>query len=128
MVYEWFMALALYDTALSQDAASRALLSAPPTRPHPLGLHRVAQHPAPQNAMSAETGHLLSDASATFAARLDALCTDQNPEDLSNALRAAFKERELYNLYVFSSVGDTGRAQALLEVFDKVRSVKCAVP
>ena len=78
--------------------------------------------------MSAETGHLMSDASAAFAARLDALRTDQNPEDLSNALRAAFKERELYNLYVFSLVGDTGRAQALLEVFDKVRSVKCAVP
>ena len=78
--------------------------------------------------MSAETGYLMSDASATFAARLDALRTDQNPEDLSNALRAAFKERELYNLYVFSLVGDTGRAQALLEVFDKVRSVKCAVP
>ena len=78
--------------------------------------------------MSAETGSLMSDASVTFAARLDALRTDQNPEDLSNALRAAFKERELYNLYVFSLVGDTGRAQALLEVFDKVRSVKCAVP
>ena len=78
--------------------------------------------------MSAETGYLMSDASAAFAARLDALRTDQNPEDLSNALRAAFKQRELYNLYVFSLVGDTGRAQALLEVFDKVRSVKCAVP
>ena len=78
--------------------------------------------------MSTGTGPLLSNALATFTTRLDALRTDQNPEDLSNALRAAFKKRELCSLYVFSLVGDTGRAQALLEVFDKVRSVKCAVP
>ena len=78
--------------------------------------------------MSAETGYLMSDASAAFAARLDALRTDQNPQDLSNALLAAFKQRELYNLYVFSLVGDTGRAQALLEVFDKVCPVKYIIP
>ena len=78
--------------------------------------------------MSMETGPLLSDTLATFTARLDALRTDQNPQDLSNALLAAFKQRELYNLYVFSLVGDTGRAQALLEVFDKVCPVKYIIP
>lgn len=65
---------------------------------------------------------------AAFTNRLDGLRVDQNPDDLSNALLAAFEEPELYNSYIHSLAGDTGRTKALLEVFDKVRSVKCAVP
>jgi len=56
----------------------------------------------------------------TLAARLDELCADQNPEDLSKILRIAFTERGLYNLYLTFLVGDTERTKALLEVFDKV--------
>ena len=55
-------------------------------------------------------------------ALLDGLSADQDPDDLSNALRAAFKEREQYDVYVSSVLTDTERAKALLEVFDKVRS------
>ena len=58
----------------------------------------------------------------TFTARLDGLRVDQDPDDLSNALRAAFEKPELYDLYISSLVGDTERAKTLLEVFDKVRS------
>ena len=65
----------------------------------------------------------LSDDLTAFTARLDDLRADQNPDDLSNALRAAFKERELYHQYMSSVVGDTMRVKALLEVFDKVRFV-----
>jgi len=57
----------------------------------------------------------------TLAARLDGLCADQNPEDLSKILRIAFMERGLYNLYLTLLVGDAERTKALLEVFDKVR-------
>ena len=57
-----------------------------------------------------------------FTARLDGLCPDQNPDDLSGTLRTAFMERELYNLYLSFLVADEKRARALLEVFDKVRS------
>ena len=63
----------------------------------------------------------LSDDLTAFTARLDCLRPDQNPDDLSNALRAAFKERELYSAYISSLVVDTKRVKALLEVFDKVR-------
>ena len=56
----------------------------------------------------------LTDALSTFTARLDGLRVDQSPDDLSNALRAAFKQRELYHLYVFTLAGDPGRAKALL--------------
>ena len=70
---------------------------------------------------------LIDDLTA-FTTRLDGLHVDQNPDDLSDALRTAFKQRELYDSYVSSLVGDIGRAMALLEVFDKVRSVKCAIP
>jgi len=59
---------------------------------------------------------------AAFTARLNGLRVDQDSDDLSNALRAAFKEHELYNLYISSLVGDTERAKTLLEVFDKVRA------
>ena len=58
----------------------------------------------------------------TFTARLDALSPGQDPGDLSNTLRAVFKEHELYDVYVSSLVKDTERAKVLLEVFDKVRS------
>jgi len=67
----------------------------------------------------------------TITAQLDGLCADQNPNDLCEALGAAFAERELYNRYRTSLVEDVERAEALLEVFDKVRrrnmchSVKC---
>jgi len=61
-----------------------------------------------------------------FIARLDGLRVDQDPDDLSNALRAAFNEPELSDRYISSLGKDTERAKALLEVFDKVRSVKCA--
>lgn len=66
-----------------------------------------------------------------LTARLDGLCTDQSPQDLSSTLRSAFTERELYNLYISFLAPDEIRARALLEVFDKVclgsvrHSVKC---
>jgi len=56
----------------------------------------------------------------TLAARLDGLCADQNPGDLSKILRIAFTERGLYNQYLTSLVGDAEKTKALLEVFDKV--------
>ena len=58
-----------------------------------------------------------------FTARLDALRPDQHPDDLSIALRAAFKELELYNVYVSFIVRGAERVKGLLEVFDKARSV-----
>ena len=67
----------------------------------------------------------------TLTARLDGLCTDQNPEDLSKTLRIAFTKRELYRLYINFLAPDERRAKVLLEVFDKVcprnlcHSVKC---
>ena len=73
---------------------------------------------------------LIRDLTA-LATRLDGLCTDQNPEDLSNTLRIAFEEREIYKLYISFLAADEKRAKALLEVFDKVctrsicYSVKC---
>ena len=63
----------------------------------------------------------------TFTTQLDGLCPDQSPNDLSDALRAAFKQRELYDAYVSSLVGDVERIKMLLEVFDKVRSAKLGV-
>jgi len=51
---------------------------------------------------------------------------DQDSCDLADALRAAFKQRQLYDLYLSSLVGDTTRAKALLEVFDKVRFARNA--
>ena len=65
------------------------------------------------------TGSLIADLTA-LRARLDGLCADQNPEGLSDTLKIAFKEHELYNLYVFFLAADKKRAKALLEVFDKV--------
>ena len=77
------------------------------------------------------TGVSLIGGLTTLTARLDGLCTDQNPEDLSKTLRIAFTERELYKLYLSFLAADEKRAKALLEVFDKVctgnvcHSVKC---
>ena len=62
------------------------------------------------------------DGLAAFTTQLDGLRADQSPDDLSNALRAAFKERRLYRRYISSLVGGTGREKAFLEVFDKVCS------
>jgi len=73
---------------------------------------------------------LIGDINA-LTARLDGLRTGQSPEDLSSTLRTAFKERELYNMYISFLAADEKRAKALLEVFDKVcprsvcYSVKC---
>ena len=78
-------------------------------------------------AMSTETQPSLVDSLPSFTAGLDGLRTDQDPDELSRALLAAFKKRVLYNLYVSSLVGDTKRAKALLEVFDNVRSAIYAV-
>ena len=69
-----------------------------------------------------------ADDLTTFTTQLDGLRADQNPDELSDALRAAFKQRELYDAYVSSLVTDTKRVRALLEVFDKVRSAKYATP
>ena len=63
-----------------------------------------------------------------FIAQLDALRADQHPDDLSNALRTAFKERELYDTYFSLLVEAAGRVKVLLEVFDKARSMTCAIP
>ena len=71
------------------------------------------------------TGVPLVDDLATFKARLDGLCTGQNPDDRSNALQAAFEEPGLYDAYVSSL--DAERARELLEVFDKVCPMTCAI-
>ena len=62
---------------------------------------------------------LISDLTA-LTARLDELCADQSPEDLSSTLRTLFNERELYKLYISFLAADEKRAKVLLEVFDKV--------
>ena len=59
---------------------------------------------------------------ATLTAQLDSLCADQDPEELSEALRSAFTERELYKIHLASLAEDRARAEVLLEVFDKART------
>ncbi|KAF9646136.1 kinase-like protein [Thelephora ganbajun] len=54
-----------------------------------------------------------------LTARLDRLRPDQDPDDLSDTLRAAFKEREQYKKYVSSLKGDTEKAKAFVKVFEK---------
>ena len=93
-------------------------------------LYRAVPYPPPLRAKVMSTGgqpSLIDDLTA-FTARLDGLHPDQHPDDLSNALRAAFKQRELYDVYASSLVKDTERAKAFLEVLDKVRSVTHATP
>ena len=64
---------------------------------------------------------------SAFTARLDGLHADQTPDDLSHALRNALDRHALYSRYIFSLVGDVERAKALLEIFDKVRTVTYAI-
>ena len=79
--------------------------------------------------MSTEGQPFLTDnLTAAFTAKLNGLCPDQHTDDLSSALWAAFEQCELYDFYVSSLVGDTGRVWALLEVFDKVCPVKYIIP
>jgi len=68
---------------------------------------------------------LIGDPTA-FTAQLDGLRVSQDPCDLADALRAAFKQRQLYDLYLSPLVGDTTREKVLLEVFDKVRFARNA--
>ncbi|KAF9647764.1 kinase-like protein [Thelephora ganbajun] len=70
-------------------------------------------------AMPMEAKSSLIGGLPALTAQLDALCADQNPGDLSSALRTAFAERELYTMYLSFLAADEGRAKALLEVFDK---------
>lgn len=98
--------------------------SPPPAVPtNPLEWHRALPR-ARVKAMPTGIQPSPSDDLKTFTARLDGLRTDQSSDDLSNALRAAFKERDLYKIYVSSLGGDPRRAKALLEVFDKVRPAR----
>jgi hypothetical protein len=69
----------------------------------------------------------LADALSIYTAQLDGLHENQSPDDLSNALRAAFRQREQYHLYLFTLAENTGRVKALLEVFDKVCSARNAI-
>lgn len=64
----------------------------------------------------------------TLTARLDSLCADQNPLDLSKALSSAFTEGVLYESYLSSLVGDEARTGGLLEVFDKVSQEIRSIP
>ena len=102
----------------------------PFTRPHPLGVTPVVpySHSLRSKAMSTEVRPSLVDGLTAFTTRLDGLRADQNPDDLSDVLRAAFKQRRLYDAYISSLIGDPERARTLLEVFDKVCSVKCTIP
>ena len=70
--------------------------------------------------MTTEAKPSLIGGLTALAASLGGLCTDQNPEDLSSTLRIAFKEPELYKMYISFLVVDGERVKALLEVFDKV--------
>ena len=98
-----------------------ALLFSPPH----CGLRRALPYPPPMRAKAMSTGGqpLSVDDLTAFTARLDGLRPDQHPDDLSSALRDAFKQRELYDVYASSLVEDTDRAKAFLEVLDKVSPV-----
>ena len=92
-------------------------------------LHHAASYPPFFQAKTMLTEGQLSstDEMTAFATQLCRLCADQNPVDLSNTLRDAIKERKLYNAYVSSLVDDTERMEMLLEIFDKVCSMTCAI-
>ena len=111
-------------------------LSPPPTRPRPLGrppLYRSLipvvpySHTLWSKSMSTEVQHSPIDDLTAFATQLGELRADQNPDDLSNALRAAFEQRGLYDAYISSLIRDSERVRVLLEVFDKVRCVKYTI-
>ncbi|KAF9643599.1 kinase-like protein [Thelephora ganbajun] len=74
----------------------------------------TSENPMPTEPKASPIGDLTA-----LTAWLDALCADQNPGDLSSALRIAFAERELYSEYLSSLAPGEERAKALLEVFDK---------
>ena len=79
-------------------------------------------------AMSTEVRSSLVDDLTAFTARLDGLRPDQHPDDLSSTLRVAFQQPELYDAHTSFLVTDVERTKALLEVFDKVRSVIYDIP
>ena len=70
--------------------------------------------------MPTGTNASLIDNLAILTTRLDSLSADQDPGDLSNTLRSAFTEPELYDTYLSSVVEDEARVKVLLEAFDKV--------
>jgi len=90
----------------------------------PRGLCRVALYPLflPTKPLSTGAQASFTGDLVTFTARLDGLRKDQIPDYLSKALRAAFEERELHDVYISSLREDQERVKVLLEVFDKVRS------
>jgi len=111
-------------------ARSRACIVVPPHQSSLAGATSCYPNPLPLWAKEMSTGTRpppIGDIT-TFTAQLDGLRVDQDPNDLSNALRAAFNEPELYDRYISSLGKDTERVKALLEVFDKVRPVKCVIP
>ena len=63
-----------------------------------------------------------ADDLVAFTARLDGLHTDQDLDNLSDALRTALEERELNDMCISCLINDTERARVLLEAFNKVRS------
>ena len=76
--------------------------------------------------MPTEASASLTDGLANLTAKLGNLSADQDPHHLSDALRSAFTERELYDTYLSSVVEDEARAKVLLEVFNKVcTETKC---
>ena len=83
----------------------------------------VVPHPpsSPTKVMFPGMQPSLVDGLAAFTTRLDRLRADQNPDELSHTLQDGFKQRVLYNLYIFSLAGNTEQTKTLLEVFDKVR-------
>ena len=70
--------------------------------------------------MPTETSDSSINGLAILTAKLDSLSVDQDPDDLSNILRSAFTDCELYNTYLSSVVEDEARVKVLVEVFDKV--------
>ena len=70
--------------------------------------------------MPTEASDSSIDGLAILTAKLDSLNVDQDADDLSDVLRSAFTECELYNTYLSSVVEDEAKVKVLLEVFDKV--------
>ena len=112
-------AIQVYETCM-QGKAWRLVCSVVSSS-HPSsfsGVHPLVPYP-PSQAKPMSTGvPSLADNLVDFTVQLDGLCADQNQDKLSDALRGAFNQHVLYNLYVL----DTERVKALLEVFDKVLS------
>ena len=84
--------------------AKRCLVYVLPSPPHSLSSSRVtfrctvlSSLVMPEGVQPSPVGDL-----ATFAVQLDRLRADQNSDVLSDALRAAFEQHELYEEYFFS--------------------------